>query len=76
MTEQEKLDFFKIAYAELTKAQVSELDITADTALEDLNIDSLDAVELQMLLEDRSGMTVKDPTGVLRTVRDLLDLIV
>lgn len=74
MTEQEKLDAFISAYTELTKTRAAT-DITADTALEDLNIDSLDAVELQMLLEDRTGLPVKDPAGALHRVRDLLDLI-
>lgn len=74
MTNQEKLDAFIGAYSELTKNPQS-IDITLDTALEDLNIDSLDAVELQMLLEDRTGLPVRDPEGALHRVGDLLDLM-
>lgn len=75
MTAQEKLTAFIQAYTALNKVGPDTVQITESTALEDLSIDSLDAVELQMYLEEQTGIIINDPSGPLKTVKDLLNLI-
>ncbi len=48
--------------------------ITEDSSFDDLGIDSLDAVELMMELEDEFGIEL-DAAEMGRTVRDLADYI-
>jgi len=71
MTDQEKLQFVQGTLAELFKKTVT---LTEDTLLSDLDLDSLDLVELQMYYEDQTGKVSKDPTNPLRTVKDLIGL--
>lgn len=73
MTEHEQIETFKKALASTTKRPVP--DITKDTLLTTLSIDSLDAVELQMYYEDMFGVETKDPSGAIKTVGDFLKLL-
>ena len=73
-----------------TKDQVSERVITAlvefgeepenvkpDSRFEDLDIDSLDLVELAQIVEDEYGVQLKgDDVGKIKTVGDAIDLVV
>jgi acyl carrier protein len=49
---------------------------TDDTFLSDLDLDSLDIVELQMMYEDVSGKELPEPDFDIKTVGDLLKLMV
>jgi acyl carrier protein len=71
MTEQEKINFIKNAFATLFKKQAP--DITREMAITDLGLDSLDIVELQMEFEKQYNVEVPDPVNEIRTVGDLLD---
>jgi acyl carrier protein len=71
MTDQEKFDFLKSAFNDLFKKQLPE--ITKDTPIQDLGLDSLDIVELQMEFEKRYDVEVPDPENDIKTVGDLLD---
>ena len=73
MTEHEQLETFKQALANVTKRPAP--DITKDTLLTTLSIDSLDAVEMQMYYEDTFGIETKDPSGAIKTVGDFLNLL-
>lgn len=76
MTAQEKVDFLKVALYSLKIANDgTEVEFTADTKLTELDIDSLDAIELQMYYEEVNGVETSDPTGAIVTVGDLLDLM-
>lgn len=70
----DKLDFFKQAIADV-KPKKEYSNLTLDTLLLDLDIDSLDAVELQMYYEEKTGVTTKDPVKPIKTVGDLLELM-
>jgi acyl carrier protein len=51
--------------------------ITRDATFEELDIDSLDLVELAQIVEDEYGVVLKgDDMKELRTVGDAIDLIV
>lgn len=71
MTDQEKIDFIKDAFTRLFKKTAPE--ITRDMSIMDLNLDSLDIVELQMEFEKQYNVEVPDPVSEIRTVGDLLD---
>jgi acyl carrier protein len=57
------------------KGTLSLPEITEETNLRDLDLDSLDIVELQMYYEDKMSVIVKDPDAPITTVKQLLDLI-
>jgi acyl carrier protein len=59
----------------VVKGTLSLPEITEETNLHDLDLDSLDIVELQMYYEDRMSVMVKDPDAPITTVKQLLDLI-
>lgn len=73
MTDQEKIDFLISAIKKLNGNDITN--ITVDSTLSSLKIDSLDAIELQMYYEDVHGVETKDPTGAIKTVRDLINLM-
>ena len=73
MTDQEKINFLIGAIKELKGIDVAN--ITVESTLGSLNIDSLDAIELQMYYEDTTGTETKDPTGIVKTVGDLINLM-
>lgn len=49
--------------------------VTEETKLRDLNLDSLDIVELQMFYEEKMNVVIKDPEGPITKVSELLDLM-
>ncbi len=58
--------------SEATKVETSN--ITADTSfIDDLNLDSLDMVELMMKMEDEFGIEIpEDDTEKLKTIKDVV----
>jgi acyl carrier protein len=58
-----------------TKFNSSVSNITEDTSIEDLGIDSLDLVELQLEYENDFQVELPDSTDEIRTVKDLLSLL-
>jgi acyl carrier protein len=75
MTQQEKINFLKELIIEL-KGSKNHFEITEDTELYALGLDSLDIVELQMMYEDKTKRVAKDPTSSINTVKQLIDLMV
>jgi acyl carrier protein len=75
MTQQEKIDFLKELIIEL-KGSKNYFEITEDTELYTVGLDSLDIVELQMMYEDKTKSIAKDPTTPMKTVKDLIDLMI
>ena len=61
----------------LLKDYVSdEIDITRESTLKELQIDSLDLVEVVVSAEDETGVTFEDDELVdLKTVGDVVDLL-
>lgn len=74
MTDQEKIIFIRSALQDLNIKSTAEA-FTASSVLADMGIDSLDAVELQMYYEEKTGVETADPTGPVITVKDLMDLM-
>ena len=58
-----------------TKFNSSVSNITEDMLIEDLDIDSLDLVELQLEYESDFEVELPDSTDEIRTVKDLLNLL-
>ena len=73
MTNQEKIDLLLDAIKELN-GKNTDIEVTENTELADLGIDSLDAVELQLYIEDKLKMQTNDPSGSIVTVADFLKL--
>lgn len=73
MSHIDKIEFLKSAIKELKNMDVPNLD--RNMRLTDLKIDSLDAVELQMYYEDKTGVETKDPVQAVVTIGDLIDLM-
>jgi acyl carrier protein len=71
MTDQEKIAFLKASIQQLFKKEPPE--ITRDMSLADLELDSLDIVELQMEFEKEFNVEIPDPENAIVTVGDLLD---
>ena len=72
-----------MSFEELKEVFVSTLNcdadkVTMDASLtEDLQADSLDAVELNMALEDKFGVSIADEDlGTLKTVGDIYNYLV
>ncbi len=61
--------------SEATKVETSN--ITADTSfVDDLNLDSLDMVELMMKMEDEFGIEIpEDDTEKLKTIKDVVSYL-
>lgn len=51
------------------------VEIKESTVLKELNLDSLDIVELQVMYEEKTGKEIADPDKPLLTVKDLLNLL-
>jgi acyl carrier protein len=73
MTKHEKIEILKQALKECLQKEMN--DINEFTKFEDLNIDSLDSVEIQMWIEDNKKIPVSDPKGTIKTVADFLTLL-
>jgi acyl carrier protein len=73
MTDQEKLEFLSSAIAKLFK-KTFETSIDTNTPLVDIDLDSLDIVELQMYYDEETGHEFPTDSKVV-TIRDLMDLM-
>jgi len=71
------MNWFLHSYRVLRRINHDNLlpEITEETALIDLELDSLDIVELQMMYEDAHGVVLPDPVTVPRTVGDLMAIL-
>lgn len=74
MTDAEKINFLATAIKSIKDKNFS-IELTRDTELSSLGIDSLDAVELQMYYEEETGIETRDPERAVKTVGDLIDLM-
>lgn len=68
----DKFEFMKI---EINKLLKKEVEITLDTVLLDIGLDSLDIVELQMGYEETFNVELKDIEQPIQTVADLIRAI-
>ena len=66
--------FLKIAEVIADTKGLEVSDITPESTLESLNIDSLDVAEMCMTLEDEFGVSIEQQTGI-ETVQDLVNII-
>ena len=67
----------KTVFEALPQFGVDESQITREATFEELDVDSLDLVELAQIIEDRFGVELgADDVKDLRTVGDSIDLIV
>lgn len=71
-----------MSFEKVKKLLAEQLNISADTitmksrVIEDLGADSLDVVEMLMILEDEFNVTVTDEESLkLKTVGDIVNLI-
>lgn len=74
MTDAEKIEFLSKAIKTIKDKNLTR-ELTRDTNLNDIGIDSLDAVELQMYYEEETGVETRDPDRAVKTVGDLIDLM-
>ena len=65
----DKVEFVKI---EINKLLKKEVEITLDTVLLDIGLDSLDIVELQMVYEETFNVELKDIEHSIPTIADLI----
>ena len=65
----DKVEFVKI---EINKLLKKEVEITLDTVLLDIGLDSLDIVELQMVYEETFNVELKDIEHSIQTISDLI----
>ena len=81
MTEEELIEQLKIQIVEsLALEDLTPVDFDADTSLfvEGLQLDSIDAIELILLLDKQYGIKIEDPKKrkeVLKSVRTMAELI-
>lgn len=73
MTEQQNREFLLNAMNDLFKKKVTEL--SDEQLLVELDLNSLDIVELQMYYEEKTNRIIPDSTSAIRTVADLLNLM-
>ena len=55
--------------------EMNEAEITADTTMEELDVDSLDTVEILMEMEDEFGVSIQPSQVKITKVSDLSDYI-
>ena len=55
--------------------EMDEAEITADTTMEELDVDSLDTVEILMEMEDEFGVSIQPSQVKITKVSDLSDYI-
>lgn len=75
LTRTEKLEFLKTAISELKHIKNNNLTMSESDNLFSFKLDSLDIVELQMIYEEQTGNTTSNPTQPIKTVGDLLDIM-
>ena len=71
MTDAEKIEVIVNGIRAMFK---KEVEITPDSQLTDLGLDSLDIVELQMYLEETRKIIIPDEDSI-KTIRDLMAFI-
>jgi acyl carrier protein len=69
------LIFLKECISELKGISINEIEIDQDTDLSELGLDSLDIVELQMMYEEKTGVSLDDVDEPVGTIKDLLELL-
>ena len=74
MTEQKKIEVLTESIKELFDIDLTD-EITLETDFTLLGLDSLDAVELQLHVEEKLNTRLSDPIGTVRTVADFLKLV-
>lgn len=72
MTEQEKIEFLISAVNKMFHKDISNLKLT--DKLSDLNLDSLDTVELQMYYEEQYDVVLPNNVNIV-TVADLINIM-
>ena len=75
MNREEKLQFLKESITRIGVKSLETISINEFTLLSDLNLDSLDIVELQIFYEEKTGNITSDPDYPPKSVRELLDLM-
>ena len=65
-------DKFEFLKKEINKLLKKEVEITLDTVLLDIGLDSLDIVELQMVYEETFNVELKDIEHSIPTIADLI----
>lgn len=68
------MTFEKIAELIAESKDMNVADITMETSFEDMELDSLDVIEVVMSIEEAFGITLEIEDSV-RTVGDLVELI-
>jgi len=68
------MTFEKVSKVLADNRGISQSEITPDTTLEDLGLDSLDTFEIVMTLEEEFNITI-DTNDPIKKVSDLVDLI-
>jgi acyl carrier protein len=70
-------DAERVVFAGLAEVGAEESAINSDATFEELDVDSLDLVEIAQIVEDELGIELRaDDVKDLRTVGDAIDLIV
>ena len=75
MNREEKLQFLKESLIRIGVKSLETNSINEFTSLSDLDLDSLDIVELQLFYEEKTGNITADPDHPPKSVRELLDLM-
>lgn len=75
LTREEKFKFLKESILDLKDISKDKFPILETDDLFKFSLDSLDIVELQMIYEDKTGNTTANPTKPVKTVGDLLDVM-
>lgn len=73
MTDQEKIQFIEKAISTIFQQEVQ---LTEETDLTDVGLDSLEIVELQMFYEEKLKIAMPDNADPVYTVKDLMKLMV
>jgi acyl carrier protein len=74
LTREEKFKLLKESILELKDINET-FSISETDELYKFNLDSLDIVELQMIYEEKTGNQTANPTKTVKTVGDLLDVM-
>ena len=72
MTNEEKIKFIESAISKLSRKEVK---VKPTDILADMNIDSMDIIEMQMWYDDEFNTVSAEPTGPIITVLDLMNIM-
>lgn len=73
MTDHEKLEFIRMAMIDIFK-KPKDISIRPTDVLPELDLDSLDIVELQMYYEEKTGKHTPNDARII-SVKDLMDIM-